>query len=45
MRAALKEPAKTKSLGQEVFAYNKSMWSAGEQGQKAAVNSLKSVGK
>lgn len=45
VRAALKEPAKTKSLGQEAFAYNKSMWTAGEQGEKALIDSLKSVGK
>ena len=45
VRAALKEPAKTKSLGQEAFAYNKSMWAAGVQGEKAAIDSLKSVGK
>ncbi|MCP4746881.1 MAG: hypothetical protein GY874_12200, partial [Desulfobacteraceae bacterium] len=31
VRAALKEPAKSKALAQETFSYNKSVWSNGEQ--------------
>ena len=45
VRAALKEPAKTKAMAQEQFGYNSSMWSAGTQGSKTYVNSLGQAGK
>ncbi|KAL7525576.1 hypothetical protein ACHAXR_002560 [Thalassiosira sp. AJA248-18] len=45
VRAALKEPAKSKALSQEAFSYNRSHWANGEQGKKSLINGLKSVGK
>eukprot|EP00585_Thalassiosira_rotula_P005993 CAMPEP_0196134832 /NCGR_PEP_ID=MMETSP0910-20130528/3648_1 /TAXON_ID=49265 /ORGANISM="Thalassiosira rotula, Strain GSO102" /LENGTH=70 /DNA_ID=CAMNT_0041394863 /DNA_START=52 /DNA_END=264 /DNA_ORIENTATION=+ len=45
VRAALKEPAKSKAMTQEAFSYNRSTWTGGEQGAKTLVNNLKSVGK
>jgi hypothetical protein len=34
LRGALKEPAKRKSLQNEVFAFKESVWTAGVQGEK-----------
>ncbi|KAL7490542.1 hypothetical protein ACHAWT_000106 [Skeletonema menzelii] len=45
LRAALKEPAKSKAMTQETFSYNKSVWSNGEQGAKKLTDSLAAVGK
>jgi len=45
LRAALKEPAKSKAMVQETFSYNKSVWSNGEQGAKKLTDSLAAVGK
>ena len=45
VRAALKEPAKSKAMAQEAFGYNRSHWTGGEQGGKTMVDALKSVGK
>eukprot|EP00574_Skeletonema_japonicum_P007037 CAMPEP_0201725626 /NCGR_PEP_ID=MMETSP0593-20130828/8974_1 /ASSEMBLY_ACC=CAM_ASM_000672 /TAXON_ID=267983 /ORGANISM="Skeletonema japonicum, Strain CCMP2506" /LENGTH=70 /DNA_ID=CAMNT_0048217047 /DNA_START=23 /DNA_END=235 /DNA_ORIENTATION=- len=45
VRAALKEPAKSKALAQETFSYNKSIWSNGEQGAKQLTDTLAAVGK
>eukprot|EP00571_Detonula_confervacea_P007210 CAMPEP_0172329334 /NCGR_PEP_ID=MMETSP1058-20130122/60827_1 /TAXON_ID=83371 /ORGANISM="Detonula confervacea, Strain CCMP 353" /LENGTH=70 /DNA_ID=CAMNT_0013046505 /DNA_START=65 /DNA_END=277 /DNA_ORIENTATION=+ len=45
VRAALKEPAKSKALTQEAFAYNRAQWTTGVQGEKTLVDALKSVGK
>lgn len=45
VRAGLKEPAKTKAMQQEAFMYNKSVWTAGEQGEKTAVDVLANAGK
>ena len=45
MRAGLKEPAKTKAMAQEAFSYNASVWEAGVQGEKAAVDALSKAGK
>ncbi|KAL9189870.1 hypothetical protein ACHAXT_009545 [Thalassiosira profunda] len=45
VRAALKEPAKSKAMAQEAFGYNRSHWTGGEQGGKTKVDALKSVGK
>eukprot|EP00581_Thalassiosira_minuscula_P006677 CAMPEP_0183702744 /NCGR_PEP_ID=MMETSP0737-20130205/756_1 /TAXON_ID=385413 /ORGANISM="Thalassiosira miniscula, Strain CCMP1093" /LENGTH=70 /DNA_ID=CAMNT_0025929411 /DNA_START=89 /DNA_END=301 /DNA_ORIENTATION=- len=45
VRAALKEPAKSKAMAQEAFSYNRSHWTDGVQGSKTAVDALKSVGK
>jgi len=45
VRAALREPAKTKALSQETFAYNRSVWSAGVQGEKSFVDGLSKAGK
>lgn len=45
LRAALKEPAKSKALAQESFSYNKSIWANGEQGVKTLTDSLAAVGK
>ncbi|KAL7530770.1 hypothetical protein ACHAWF_003510, partial [Thalassiosira exigua] len=45
VRAALKEPAKSKAMAQEAFAYNRSHWTGGTQGEKTMVEALKQVGK
>ena len=45
LRAALKEPAKSKAMAQETFSYNKAIWSEGTMGTKTLVDGLKSVGK
>ncbi|KAL3790387.1 hypothetical protein ACHAWO_011602 [Cyclotella atomus] len=45
VRAALKEPAKSKAMAQEAFSYNKAVWSQGTMGTKTMVDSLKNVGK
>eukprot|EP00569_Conticribra_weissflogii_P000688 CAMPEP_0171356832 /NCGR_PEP_ID=MMETSP0878-20121228/45929_1 /TAXON_ID=67004 /ORGANISM="Thalassiosira weissflogii, Strain CCMP1336" /LENGTH=70 /DNA_ID=CAMNT_0011862859 /DNA_START=737 /DNA_END=949 /DNA_ORIENTATION=+ len=45
VRAALKEPAKSKAMAQEVFSYNRSQWVDGQQGAKTMVDGLKAVGK
>jgi len=45
LRAALKEPAKSKAMAQETFSYNRSVWSNGEQGAKKLTDSLAAVGK
>ncbi|KAL7465881.1 hypothetical protein ACHAXS_006181 [Conticribra weissflogii] len=45
VRAALKEPAKSKAMAQEAFAYNRSHWVDGQQGVKSMVDGLKAVGK
>eukprot|EP00568_Trieres_chinensis_P012684 CAMPEP_0183304672 /NCGR_PEP_ID=MMETSP0160_2-20130417/9684_1 /TAXON_ID=2839 ORGANISM="Odontella Sinensis, Strain Grunow 1884" /NCGR_SAMPLE_ID=MMETSP0160_2 /ASSEMBLY_ACC=CAM_ASM_000250 /LENGTH=70 /DNA_ID=CAMNT_0025467767 /DNA_START=93 /DNA_END=305 /DNA_ORIENTATION=- len=45
MRAGLKEPAKSKAMQQEKFAYNQSVWEAGEQGKKALIETLSKAGK
>jgi hypothetical protein len=42
---ALKEPAKSKAMLQENFAYNRSHWEGGVQGAKSMVDGLKAVGK
>lgn len=34
VRCALKEPAKSKALQNEVFAFKESVWTAGVQGEK-----------
>ena len=39
---ALKEPAKSKAMAQEAFGYNRSVWSAGEQGEKTTVGTKSS---
>ena len=44
VRAALKEPAKSKAMAQESFTYNSSKWAAGEQGDKVAVSALGKAG-
>ena len=44
VRAGLKEPAKSKAMAQESFTYNASKWSAGEQGDKVAVEALGKAG-
>ena len=44
VRAALKEPAKSKAMAQESFAYNASKWSGGAQGDKVAVDALGKAG-
>eukprot|EP00580_Thalassiosira_gravida_P003757 CAMPEP_0201621782 /NCGR_PEP_ID=MMETSP0492-20130828/47064_1 /ASSEMBLY_ACC=CAM_ASM_000837 /TAXON_ID=420259 /ORGANISM="Thalassiosira gravida, Strain GMp14c1" /LENGTH=71 /DNA_ID=CAMNT_0048091343 /DNA_START=564 /DNA_END=779 /DNA_ORIENTATION=+ len=43
VRAALKEPAKSKAMTQEAFSYNRASWTGGVQGAKTPVNNLKSV--
>jgi len=45
VRAALKEPAKSKAMAQESFSYNRSVWSGGNQGAKKLTDSLAAVGK
>ena len=45
VRAALKEPAKTKAMAQETFSYNRATWSEGTMGAKTLVDGLKAVGK
>ena len=42
---ALKEPAKSKAMAGQVFAYNRSNWASGVMREKTAVNTLKNVGK
>ena len=37
VRAALKEPAKSKATAQESFSFNKSTWTDGKQGAKTAM--------
>jgi hypothetical protein len=37
VRAALKEPAKSKAIAQESFSFNKSTWTDGKQGAKTAM--------
>ena len=44
VRAGLKEPAKSKAMAQESFKFNTSKWSAGEQGEKVAVDALGKAG-
>ncbi|KAL3782916.1 hypothetical protein HJC23_004895 [Cyclotella cryptica] len=45
LRMALKEPAKSKAVAQETFAYNRAHWTDGNMGTKTLVDGLKSVGK
>lgn len=45
LRMALKEPAKSKAMAQETFAYNRAHWTDGNMGTKSLVDALKSVGK
>lgn len=45
VRGALKEPAKSKLLGQSDFSYNVAAWSTGAQGPKTPINSLSKAGK
>eukprot|EP00956_Cyclotella_meneghiniana_P010205 scaffold14075_cov72-Cyclotella_meneghiniana.AAC.3 len=45
VRAALKEPAKSKALAQETFSYNRATWTNGEMEKKNLVDSLAAVGK
>ena len=45
LRAALREPARSKAAAQETFGYNRSQWADGKQGAKTLVDSLGSVGK
>ena len=42
---ALKEPAKSQALARAEFSYNTSVWSAGQQGKKVAINDLAAAGK
>jgi len=44
VRAALKEPAKSKAMAQETFSYNSSKWVDGVQGDKVAVDTLGKAG-
>eukprot|EP00561_Arcocellulus_cornucervis_P013594 CAMPEP_0185802208 /NCGR_PEP_ID=MMETSP1322-20130828/1878_1 /TAXON_ID=265543 /ORGANISM="Minutocellus polymorphus, Strain RCC2270" /LENGTH=70 /DNA_ID=CAMNT_0028497961 /DNA_START=62 /DNA_END=274 /DNA_ORIENTATION=+ len=44
VRAGLKEPARSKAMAQESFTYNTSKWSAGDQGEKVAVDALGKAG-
>lgn len=44
LRQGLKEPAKSKALQQEVFAYNANAWTAGKTGTKKAVKNLAEAG-
>jgi hypothetical protein len=44
LRQGLKEPAKSKALQQEVFAYNANAWTAGKTGTKKAVKNLADAG-
>eukprot|EP00584_Thalassiosira_punctigera_P016487 CAMPEP_0172549882 /NCGR_PEP_ID=MMETSP1067-20121228/22576_1 /TAXON_ID=265564 ORGANISM="Thalassiosira punctigera, Strain Tpunct2005C2" /NCGR_SAMPLE_ID=MMETSP1067 /ASSEMBLY_ACC=CAM_ASM_000444 /LENGTH=67 /DNA_ID=CAMNT_0013337323 /DNA_START=84 /DNA_END=287 /DNA_ORIENTATION=+ len=37
LRMALREPAKSKAVAQETFAYNRSQWTEGAQGPKTMV--------
>ncbi|KAL7443878.1 hypothetical protein ACHAXH_007732 [Discostella pseudostelligera] len=45
VRAALKEPAKSKAMAQEGFVFNRSHWTNGKQGEKSLIDGLKKVGK
>eukprot|EP00978_Attheya_sp_CCMP212_P008073 scaffold18803_cov53-Attheya_sp.AAC.3 len=45
VRMALKEPAKSKAMQQEIFEYNAASWVAGKQGTKTAVTKLALAGK
>eukprot|EP00550_Attheya_septentrionalis_P009808 CAMPEP_0198283674 /NCGR_PEP_ID=MMETSP1449-20131203/3248_1 /TAXON_ID=420275 /ORGANISM="Attheya septentrionalis, Strain CCMP2084" /LENGTH=72 /DNA_ID=CAMNT_0043980397 /DNA_START=69 /DNA_END=287 /DNA_ORIENTATION=+ len=45
VRMALKEPAKSKAMQQEIFEYNAASWVAGKQGAKTAVTKLAMAGK
>lgn len=45
MRAALKEPAKTKAMGNETFSYNAAKWEAGVSTAKVPVTNLSAAGK
>jgi hypothetical protein len=45
VRAALKEPAKSKALAQEGFVFNRSHWTNGKQGEKSLIDGLNKVGK
>eukprot|EP00560_Eucampia_antarctica_P008849 CAMPEP_0197823728 /NCGR_PEP_ID=MMETSP1437-20131217/1049_1 /TAXON_ID=49252 ORGANISM="Eucampia antarctica, Strain CCMP1452" /NCGR_SAMPLE_ID=MMETSP1437 /ASSEMBLY_ACC=CAM_ASM_001096 /LENGTH=70 /DNA_ID=CAMNT_0043423037 /DNA_START=88 /DNA_END=300 /DNA_ORIENTATION=- len=44
VRAALKEPAKSKAMAQETFSYNKAAWDSGKQGEKKLVDVLSKAG-
>ena len=45
LRAALKEPARSKAMAQEKFGYNASKWSDGMIGEKAKIDALGKAGK
>lgn len=45
MRAALKEPAKTKAMGNETFSYNAAKWDAGAPIAKVPISNLSAAGK
>ena len=44
LRAALKEPSKSKALLREGFSYNRSLWKEGKQGPKTRIQSLSIAG-
>eukprot|EP00521_Asterionellopsis_glacialis_P005405 CAMPEP_0195266904 /NCGR_PEP_ID=MMETSP0706-20130129/12282_1 /TAXON_ID=33640 /ORGANISM="Asterionellopsis glacialis, Strain CCMP134" /LENGTH=71 /DNA_ID=CAMNT_0040321573 /DNA_START=27 /DNA_END=242 /DNA_ORIENTATION=+ len=44
LRAALKEPARSKALEQEKFSYNAAKWAAGETSGKTPIDTLKKAG-
>ena len=44
LRAALKEPSKSKASLREGFAYNLSLWKDGKQGAKTRIQSLSKAG-
>lgn len=45
MRSVLKEPAKTRAMAQDAYAYNAAVWEAGKQGPKVPVANIQQAGK
>lgn len=45
LRAALREPARSKAAAQESFAYNRATYAKGVPSQKVKVDQLDAVGK